>query len=56
MKDGKSHGSGTLTYSDGRALISEWKDNKLVHSGPLTRSGPDPYAKIGPERNGCVFI
>jgi len=42
-KDGKQHGSGTLTYADGSKYEGQWKDDKQHGSGTLTFANGDKY-------------
>ena len=49
-KDGKRHGQGTLTFSDGTKYEEEWKDGKEHGQGTLTKPNGDKY--VGEFKDG----
>jgi len=49
-KDGKRHGQGTLTFSDGRKYEGEYRDDKRHGQGTLTKPNGDKY--VGKFKDG----
>ena len=50
LKDGKRHGQGTLTFSDGRKYEGEYRDDKRHGQGTLTKPNGDKY--VGEFKDG----
>ena len=49
FRDGKHHGQGTLTWTDGSSYIGQWKEGKHHGQGTITFSGGSKW--VGEFRN-----
>ena len=50
MKDGKRNGQGTLTWSDGKKYVGEWKDDKPWNGTQYDKSGNIDYKYVNGQK------